>query len=229
MLLFDYSCFFFLFSAHYPQSLHWCQWHWTSTHSNCFIVRSIKMVQHEKNNSLTVSTFLTCCRHCNKVASGYWGCVFHCFSNYSYRFLNEVWWPSITCQVNWLLSLLFFCSSITKSLTSLLKSSYVLCDRVAQPSVISGSANSDFGVCFFSPTSRVVCPPGGLMDYNLTLQETGQVQGLKAVCICQAKFATAAAGLRGISHLSPRWVEADLIADDYTWQLSGIFLQRSWA
>lgn len=51
------------------------------------------------------------------------------------------------------------------------------------------------------------------MDYNLTLQETGQVQGVKAVCICQAKFATAAAGLRGISHLSPRWVETDLIAD----------------
>lgn len=60
------------------------------------------------------------------------------------------------------------------------------------------------------------------MDYNLTLQETGQVQGVKAVCICQAKFVTAAAGLRGISHLSPRWVEADLIADSCP-----TFFQRS--
>ncbi len=69
-----------------------------------------------------------------------------------------------------------------------------------------------FWVSLFPPQESVF-PPGGLMDYNLTLQETGWVQGVKAVCVCQAKFVPAAAGLRGISHLSPQWVETDLIAD----------------
>lgn len=39
------------------------------------------------------------------------------------------------------------------------------------------------------------------MDYNL--QGTGQVQGVKAVSIYQAKFATAAVRLGGISPLTP--------------------------
>lgn len=64
------------------------------------------------------------------------------------------------------------------------------------------------------------------MDYNHTLQDSGQVQSVKAVCICQVKFA-AAAGLRDISHLSPRRVEADLISDDYSRQLSNMFFPRS--
>lgn len=61
------------------------------------------------------------------------------------------------------------------------------------------------------------------MDYNLTLQDTGQVHSVKAVCICQAKSVTVAAGLRDISHLSHLRVEADLIADDYSWQLSSMY------
>lgn len=74
-----------------------------------------------------------------------------------------------------------------------------LCDRVAQPFVISGSGNFAFGSVFPPPES--FCPPGGLMDHNLTLQETGQVQGVKALCLCQAKFVTAAAGVE--RHRSP--------------------------
>lgn len=73
---------------------------------------------------------------------------------------------------------------------------------------ISGSGNPAF-----FPPPELHFPTGGPVDYNLALQETGRVQDVKAVCICQAEFVTASAGLRGISHLSPRWVEADLIAD----------------
>ncbi|KAJ4924184.1 hypothetical protein JOQ06_000424, partial [Pogonophryne albipinna] len=44
-------------------------------------------------------------------------------------------------------------------------------------------------VCFCQPPELFVPQ----CDYNLTLQETGRVQGLKNVHICQSEFAAAAA------------------------------------
>ena len=96
-----------------------------------------------------------------------------------------------------------------------MKSSYVLCDRVAKPFVISGSENFSFGpIFFFHRKSRLSPRWSNGSQYHTT--GAGQVQGVKVVCVCQAKCATAAARLRGIAHLSPQWVEADLIADDYS-------------
>lgn len=70
------------------------------------------------------------------------------------------------------------------------------------------------GTFFFLPPFpfAVICFPGGQMDYGLTLQDRRR-QSVKTVCICQSEYAATAAGLRDISHLSPRRVEADFIAD----------------
>lgn len=66
---------------------------------------------------------------------------------------------------------------------------------------------SSSGIFPFFSTLQSLLSPRRSMDYDLTQQETGQVQDVKASSKCQAKYAAAAAvGLRGISHLFPMWV-----------------------
>lgn len=129
---------FSLFSppADYPQSLHRHQWHWTaaSMRPNCLVTRNIKRIVQNTWSS-AVSTFLTSCRHCNKVASGDGESAFPALLSIRLTFWMESGHPASPAKQTVSFPPFFPCSyTITKSLTSLLKSSYGLCDKVAQPS-----------------------------------------------------------------------------------------------
>lgn len=192
-----------------PQSLRWCLWHWTPTSSrpNCSVTRSR---QNKKGSKWEKGrTHKAQCLHV-------WHAVITATRSLYTKNLYSAAFPSlftVRLATFWTesghhpspakLAGSFPAFFFSFSITLVLKSSYVLRDMVAQPS--SFLVQEILVWVFF--------PSGGLMDYNLTLQETGRVQGIKAVRACQAKFAPAAAKQGGISHLSPWWVETDLIAD----------------